>query len=492
MKPVYTPLGVKLLYVPAWPHPPQESFLWLDCLDAFYGGSAGPGKSWSLLAAALQYVDIPGYSAILLRRTFRDLNLPGALIPRSKEWLMPVLGDRAWNGTENRWTFPSGATLSFGYLQHADDHLRYQGAEFAFVGVDEASQVREHQLRYMFSRLRRPHEGQIGQVPLRYRLASNPGDVSHEYLKHRYIEKVLDPEDPEDTPARSQARAFIKARLQDNPSLDYGEYVASLANLDPETRKQLLDGDWDARPLGDWYFTEQQMAAVARLGREYRDRMNAGTMPEPVGGVVHVGVDWGDATGAVLVYPLEAGGVYVAKEYLEVGSEPIAATPKILGLNQTAWPFGHARHDASAPQSIRTFHRTAQRIAGKYAPAGPTSVPFGKYKAITSLHLRRLARRAHGIYLDDKGNELPGPDDGATFMPGPLPGHLAISPDCPTLLRIMRGLQRDPKDEAGNWLKEPEQEAVDALVAAMAPAAKRYRDSLKARPQAPRRHTVPV
>jgi hypothetical protein len=220
----------------------------------------------------------------------------------------------------------------------------------------------------MFSRLRRPHEGQIGQVPLRYRLASNPGDISHEYLKEPVHREGADPEDPEDTAERSRARVFIKARLQDNPSLDYDEYVASLANLDPETRKQLLDGDWDARPLGDWYFTEQQMAAVARLGREYRDKMNAGTMPEPVGGVVHVGVDWGDATGAVLVYPMEAGGVYVAKEYLEVGSEPIAATPKILGLNQTAWPFGHARHDASAPQSIRTFHRTAQRIAGKYAP----------------------------------------------------------------------------------------------------------------------------
>jgi hypothetical protein len=63
-QPVYTPLGVRLLYTPHWPHPPQEAFLWLDCLDAFYGGSAGPGKSWSLLAAALQYVDVPGYSAI--------------------------------------------------------------------------------------------------------------------------------------------------------------------------------------------------------------------------------------------------------------------------------------------------------------------------------------------------------------------------------------------------------------------------------------------
>jgi len=44
--------------------------------------------------AALQYVDVPGYAAILFRRTFRDLALPGALMDRAREWL---------SGTDARW-----------------------------------------------------------------------------------------------------------------------------------------------------------------------------------------------------------------------------------------------------------------------------------------------------------------------------------------------------------------------------------------------------
>ena len=37
--------------------------------------------------AALQYVDVPGYAALLLRRTYSDLALPGAIMDRSHEWL---------------------------------------------------------------------------------------------------------------------------------------------------------------------------------------------------------------------------------------------------------------------------------------------------------------------------------------------------------------------------------------------------------------------
>jgi hypothetical protein len=37
--------------------------------------------------AALQYINVPGYSALLLRRTYSDLSLPGALMDRSHQWL---------------------------------------------------------------------------------------------------------------------------------------------------------------------------------------------------------------------------------------------------------------------------------------------------------------------------------------------------------------------------------------------------------------------
>src|SRR6516162_3036222 len=58
----------------------QAAFLFLDCPEAMYGGSAGGGKSSALLMAALQFVDVPGYAALLLRRSFSDLSLPGALM----------------------------------------------------------------------------------------------------------------------------------------------------------------------------------------------------------------------------------------------------------------------------------------------------------------------------------------------------------------------------------------------------------------------------
>ena len=49
---------------------------------------------------ALQYVDVPGYRAAIIRRTFAQLSKGDALIPLSQEWLGP--SDAHWNGTERR------------------------------------------------------------------------------------------------------------------------------------------------------------------------------------------------------------------------------------------------------------------------------------------------------------------------------------------------------------------------------------------------------
>src|SRR3990167_6832132 len=111
-------------YVPHVPTPKQHAFLLLPHLEGLYGGSAGGGKSDALLMGALQYVDIKGYAALLLRRTFRDLALPGALIQRAHEWLDTT--DARGNEQAKRWTIPAGATLSFGYLEAESDKYQYQ------------------------------------------------------------------------------------------------------------------------------------------------------------------------------------------------------------------------------------------------------------------------------------------------------------------------------------------------------------------------------
>lgn len=222
-------------YVTHSPTPTQTAFLLLDCKEAFFGGAAGGGKSDALLMAALQYVDVPGYAGIIFRRTYADLSLPGALIPRSHEWLGGT--DASWDGSNHLWRFPSGARLAFGYLQYTGDEQRYRSAEFQFLGFDELTAFPERPYRYLHSRLRRPSGGALSGVPLRIRAASNPGGIGHEWVQERFL-------------TNPGPRIFIPSYLSDNPHLDVEAYRETLSGLDDVTAAQLLYGDWNVRPSG--------------------------------------------------------------------------------------------------------------------------------------------------------------------------------------------------------------------------------------------------
>lgn len=217
-------------------HPPQQAFLLLDDLEAFYGGAAGGGKSEALLKAAVQYVDYPHYRALVLRRTYPELSMPGAIMERAKQWFSGRVA--RWVADDHQLIFPSGASVTFAHLQHDDDVYRFGGTEFHAIMFDELTRFSEFVYRFLFSRLRKTADDPI---PLRMRSASNPGDIGHEWVKAHFV-------DP-----GSKERPFIPAKVQDNPSLNLDEYLKSLANLDPVTRKRLLDGDWDVTGAGGFF-----------------------------------------------------------------------------------------------------------------------------------------------------------------------------------------------------------------------------------------------
>lgn len=235
-------LDLGSLYPPLakyWPNlgtasPQQAGYLLLDCLEALYGGAAFGGKSDALLAAASQYVDQSAYAALILRRTFAELSLPGAIMDRSKQWWLHDT-DARWSQDEKTWTFPSGATITFGYLEKADDVYRYQGSEYQFIGFDELTQFEESVYTYLFSRVRRL---KTSGIPLRIRSTSNPGGIGHGWVLKRF------PIKPGRTPADCDGRVFIPAKVADNPGADPDEYGKTLENLPEVLRQQLLDGDW--------------------------------------------------------------------------------------------------------------------------------------------------------------------------------------------------------------------------------------------------------
>ena len=239
---------------------PQLDFLSCSAYEALYGGAAGGGKSEALLMAALRFVDRPGYRALLLRRTFRDLER--SLIERARIWYQAIGASKEEGGT--RWRFPSGAIIEFGHLQHDDDVSGYKSAEYQFIGFDELTTFTEHQYVFMLSRCR-----STGGIPIRVRAGTNPGDVGHEWVKRRWapwldehyagfplntgeiFHYTIDDNGNEMQCAPGAAalsRVFVRSLVTDNKHImdnDPG-YVMRLKGLSVDERKRLLEGDWKA------------------------------------------------------------------------------------------------------------------------------------------------------------------------------------------------------------------------------------------------------
>jgi predicted phage terminase large subunit-like protein len=232
------PLRLPTAYCPYDPTAKQEWFLRLNGFEAFFGGAAGPGKSWGLLMAALQYVDVPAYHALILRPTLGEFEQPGGLIEVSHDWLGQT--DAWWHGGRREWAFPSGATVRFGYLRNPADLKQFKGPSYSFCGFDELTSFTETLYRGMFRILRQPKDGTLAAVPLRMRAASNPGDVGHAWVKSRFV----------DPRSRAADVGYVPAKIADNPFLDYDAYVASLSHMSPVDRERLIKGDWDVMEEG--------------------------------------------------------------------------------------------------------------------------------------------------------------------------------------------------------------------------------------------------
>src|SRR4051812_33400537 len=104
-----------LKFCPLFPTSKQAEFLASGHQEVLFGGASGGGKSTALLMAATQYLDIPEYRAIIFRKHFVDLSLPGSLIEQADSWFWGLPGVK-WSASGRMWTFPSGATLKFSYL----------------------------------------------------------------------------------------------------------------------------------------------------------------------------------------------------------------------------------------------------------------------------------------------------------------------------------------------------------------------------------------
>ena len=161
---------------------PQTEFLASSEREVLYGGSAGGGKSYAMLADPLRYMGHPQFSGLLLRHTTEELR---ELIFKSQELYPKIWPGIKWSERKMQWTAPSGARLWMSYLDRDEDVLRYQGLAFSWIGFDELTQwATPYAWNYMRSRLR----STATDLPIFMRATTNPGGRGHHWVKKMFID----------------------------------------------------------------------------------------------------------------------------------------------------------------------------------------------------------------------------------------------------------------------------------------------------------------
>ncbi|WP_202526215.1 phage terminase large subunit [Sneathiella litorea] len=264
---------------------PQEMFLGTSADIAIYGGAAGGGKSFALLMEPLRHAVRGEFKAVIFRRTSKQVRNEGGLWDASAA-LYGTLGGQA-KESELSWKFPSGASISFGHLEHEKNKYDWQGSELVFIGFDELTHFTETQFFYLLSRNR-----STGRARPYVRATCNPDADS---WVADFIRWWIDPETGYPISSRSgvlrwfvrdedsliwgedkcaleaahpgqiaKSVTFIAASIEDNRVLmerDPG-YRANLAALSTVDRERLLKGNWKIRPAAGAYFRRSWFPVV--------------------------------------------------------------------------------------------------------------------------------------------------------------------------------------------------------------------------------------
>jgi hypothetical protein len=172
--------GRKVIFKPN--EGPQTNFLASSEREVLYGGSAGGGKSYAMLADPLRYISHPQFSGLLVRHTTEELR---ELVWKSQELYPKVIPDIKWSERKMQWVAPSGGRLWFSYLDREEDVLRYQGLAFTWIGFDELTQwPTPFAWNYLRSRLRTASD----DLPIYMRATTNPGGAGHQWVKKMFID----------------------------------------------------------------------------------------------------------------------------------------------------------------------------------------------------------------------------------------------------------------------------------------------------------------
>lgn len=243
-----------------------------------------------LLMNPMYYVNNPSFNGLILRKEKGDLDN----IIRESNSLYSEKGD--YKASYMRWDMRSGAQILFSYFTGSYDDFkdRMQGRQYAYIGVDEITQIDYEKFKYLITSNRNgshirnrflgtcnpdptswvrkfidwwigedgyPIPNRNGVVRYCFMGGDTPEDIVWGNSRIEVYEKIKDKIDalvderdsmsPEYMYVKSVV--FVRAELDDNRALleSSPEYKANLAQQSDEQRERDFKGNWNFMSMGN-------------------------------------------------------------------------------------------------------------------------------------------------------------------------------------------------------------------------------------------------
>lgn len=396
-------------------NPKQAEFYASRTLYTCYGGARGGGKSHAVRTKAIYgALYWPGIKILILRRTYPDLE--NSIIAPMLKVLPQALA--TYNSTMHMVYFANGSTIKFGHFQGHSSAGEYQGQEYDWIFIDEATQFTEMEFRIMGGCLRG-----TSQIPKRMYLTCNPGGVGHQWVKRLFIDRRFktDSSNPEENENPDDYK-FIFATVEDNDELmkHSPQYLQMLSALPEHMRAAHRYGDWDA--LGGAYFPE--------FGKEH------------------------------ICKPFEVPGEWVKYRVFDYGLDMLACYWIAVDCEDNAWVYREVKQErlvvSEAADLIKALTPDDEDISITFAPPDMWSTQKDSGKTMAEIYMN------NGVYLyKATNNRVQGWMQVKEYLRN---RKLKIFETCTGLIEDMKAIQADEKNP-NDCAKEPHEltHSCDAL-----------------------------
>lgn len=247
-----------------------------------------------MLLTALKFMSVPNSTGVIFRRTSTMIKAPGSIWHEAVNMYGGLFKDIRIRHRDLEIVFPNKSVLKFSHMQHASNMYDHKGAQYSFVGYDEATDFEEEMITFMFSRMRNAN---VSYAPQMF-LCTNPN--YHSFLRNWIEDFYLNPLDG--TPLKEKSnverwfavvdgkmlwydskeeaeavhgvgkdngvRTFrsIKALVEDNKPLlrNNPSYISNLMSLGRVAQLIMLHGSWTAREETSGYFKRDWTSLVDR------------------------------------------------------------------------------------------------------------------------------------------------------------------------------------------------------------------------------------